>query len=118
MKAWRVHEKGHYSKALTLEDIPPPEPGPGEARIRVGAGTVNFADILLCRGTYQDRPSVPFTPGLETAGVVESVGAGVGLVVGDHVAPWRPCRQADSRSRRSCGRTPRWSFPDGSRSRM
>jgi NADPH2:quinone reductase len=86
MKAWRVHEKGHYSKALGLEDIPPPEPGPGEARIRVGAGTVNFADILLCRGTYQDRPSVPFTPGLETAGVVDAVGPGVSLGIGDHVA--------------------------------
>jgi NADPH2:quinone reductase len=86
MKAWRIYEKGHYSKALALEDIPPPEPGPGEARIRVRAGTVNFADILLCQGAYQDRPPVPFTPGLETSGIVEAVGAGVGVAVGDHVA--------------------------------
>ena len=86
MKAWRVYEKGHYSKALTLEETAAPEPGPGEARIRVRAGTVNFADILLCQGVYQDRPPLPFTPGLETAGIVEAVGPGVGLVVGDHVA--------------------------------
>jgi NADPH2:quinone reductase len=86
MKAWRVHRKGHYAKALSLEEVAPPEPGPGEARIRVRAGTVNFADILLCQGTYQDRPPVPFTPGLETSGVVEDVGPGVGLAVGEHVA--------------------------------
>jgi len=86
MKAWRIREKGPYAKALTLEDIPAPEPGPGEARIRVRAGTVNFADILLCDGTYQDRPPVPFTPGLETSGIVEAVGPGVDLAPGDHVA--------------------------------
>jgi NADPH2:quinone reductase len=86
MRAWRVHEKGHYAQALALEDIPSPEPGPGEARIHVRAGTVNFADILLCQGSYQDRPPVPFTPGLETSGVVEAVGPGVDLLVGDHVA--------------------------------
>ncbi len=86
MKAWRVYEKGHYSKALTLEDAPSPEPAPGEARIRVRASTVNFADILLCKGTYQDRPPVPFTPGLETSGIVEAVGPGVDLAVGEHVA--------------------------------
>lgn len=86
MKAWRIHEKGHHTKALALEDIPPPEPAAGEARIRVRAGTVNFADILLCQGIYQDRPPVPFTPGLETAGIVEAVGPGVDLAVGEHVA--------------------------------
>lgn len=86
MKAWRVHQKGHYAEALTLEDIPAPEPGPGEARIRVRAGTINFADILLCQGTYQDRPPLPFTPGLETSGIVEAVGPGVDLAPGDHVA--------------------------------
>jgi len=58
MKAWRIHEKGHYTQALALEDIPAPEPGPGEARIRVHAGTVNFADILLCNGSYQDQQGV------------------------------------------------------------
>lgn len=86
MKAWQVAEKGHPSTSLKLVDIPPPEPGPGEALIRVRAGTVNFADILLCQGIYQDRPSVPFTPGLETSGIVEAIGSGVDLEIGQHVA--------------------------------
>ncbi|MFC3229706.1 NADPH:quinone oxidoreductase family protein [Marinibaculum pumilum] len=87
MKGWLVREKGHPSTALALEDgLPSPEPGPGEALVRVRAGTVNFADILLCQGIYQDRPPLPFTPGLETAGVVEAVGPGVTLAIGDHAA--------------------------------
>jgi NADPH2:quinone reductase len=86
MRCWQVAEKGHPSRALKLVEAPVPEPGPGEARIRVGAGTVNFADILLCLGIYQDRPPLPFTPGLETAGVVEAVGPGVDLPIGAYVA--------------------------------
>ncbi|MFV0525294.1 MAG: NADPH:quinone oxidoreductase family protein [Acidimicrobiales bacterium] len=87
MRAWRVEELGHPSVSLRLvEDLPGPEPGPDEVRIRVEAGNVNFADILLCQGVYQDRPEVPFTPGLETSGVVEAVGPGVGLAVGTRVA--------------------------------
>ncbi|MPY92554.1 MAG: zinc-binding dehydrogenase [Acidimicrobiia bacterium] len=85
MKAWRVDELGHPRVSLRLEEVPDPVPGPGEALVRVGAGTVNFADILLCQGIYQDRPSPPFTPGLETCGVVEAVGPGVDLPVGAHV---------------------------------
>lgn len=85
MKAWQVAEKGHPSTALKLNDIAKPEPGAGEALIRVGAGTVNFADILLCQGIYQDRPPLPFTPGLETSGVVEAAGPGVDLPAGAHV---------------------------------
>jgi len=85
VKAWQVKTKGHPSRSLELVDIPPPVPGPGEALIRVHAGTVNFADILLCQGIYQDRPPVPFTPGLETSGVVEAVGPGVDLKPGMHV---------------------------------
>ena len=85
VKAWQVAEKGHPSTALKLVDIPKPEPGPNEALIRVRAGTVNFADILLCQGIYQDRPPLPFVPGLETSGIVEAVGEGVDLPVGAHV---------------------------------
>lgn len=61
MRAWRVETLGHPSASLTLDDIAQPEPGPGEALVRVHAGTVNFADILLCQGIYQDRPPTPFT---------------------------------------------------------
>lgn len=72
--------------SLSLEEVADPVPGPGEVAIRVEAGTVNFADILLCQGIYQDRPGVPFTPGLETCGVVEAVGDGVGLDAGTRIA--------------------------------
>ncbi|MDH3294514.1 MAG: NADPH:quinone oxidoreductase family protein [Acidimicrobiia bacterium] len=87
MRAWRVNELGHPSTSLRLEhDLPLPEPGPGQVRIRVGASNINFADILLCQGVYQDRPGVPFTPGLETAGIVEAAGDGVDLEPGTLIA--------------------------------
>jgi NADPH2:quinone reductase len=54
--------------------------------IAVEAGNVNFADILLCQGIYQDRPGVPFTPGLETSGIVVAAGQGVDLSAGTRVA--------------------------------
>lgn len=86
MRAWRVHELGHPSDSLVLEDIPSPEPPTGQARIRVEATNVNFADILVCQGIYQDRPGVPLTPGTEACGVIQDVGTGVGLAVGTRIA--------------------------------
>ncbi len=86
MRAWRVNELGHPSQSLRLEEVADPVPGPGQVMIGVEAGTINFADILLCQGIYQDRPGVPFTPGLETSGLVEAVGAGVDLAIGARVA--------------------------------
>ena len=87
VRAWRVDELGHPSTSLRLEpDLPRPEPGPGQVRVRVEAGNINFADILLCQGIYQDRPGLPFTPGLETAGIVDTVGEGVDLEPGALIA--------------------------------
>ncbi len=66
-------------------------PGPGEARLRVEAVGLNFADILACLGLYSATPSGPFTPGLECAGVIEALGppgaapARQLLAVGDRV---------------------------------
>ena len=85
-RAWRVDELGHPSVSLRLADVEIPEPAAGQLRVRVEAANVNFADILLCQGIYQDRPGVPFTPGLETAGVVEAAGPGVAIPVGTRVA--------------------------------
>ncbi|MCM0020805.1 MAG: NADPH:quinone oxidoreductase family protein [Tagaea sp.] len=62
---------------LVLGDIPVPEPGPGQVRIRVKAAGVNFADTLMVRGTYQARPPLPFVPGMELAGQIDALGAGV-----------------------------------------
>lgn len=80
-----MHELGHPSVSLRLEDVDLPEPGPGELAIRVEATVVNFADILLCQGIYQDRPGVPMTPGLETCGTVVATGEGTPFAVGTRV---------------------------------
>src|SRR5438477_8258236 len=63
--------------ALTIEDVAPPKPGAGEILIDVKATAVNFADSLLVAGQYQTKPPLPFSPGLETAGVVAACGDGV-----------------------------------------
>jgi len=74
-------------EAVVIEEIADPEPGPGEAVVRVHAAALNFFDTLITRGKYQTRPELPFSPSGEIAGVVESVGPGVGgVAVGDRVA--------------------------------
>jgi NADPH:quinone reductase len=86
MKAWRVHAWGE-PESMALEEIPQPEPGPGQVRIRNHAVSLNFFDILQVQGKYQIKPPFPFTPGAEVAGVVDATGAGVnGVSVGDRVA--------------------------------
>lgn len=86
MRAWQVHELGEPQDVLRLEDVPEPEAGPGMLRLRVDAVALNFPDVLLCRGQYQEKPELPFTPGLEVCGTVldgpragERVLAGPGL---------------------------------------
>jgi NADPH2:quinone reductase len=76
MKAIRYHEVGG-PEVLRLEEVPDPVPGPGEARIRVRAAGVNFADTERRRGLYDARAPLPRILGSEAAGVVESVGPGV-----------------------------------------
>jgi len=86
MRAWRVHQLGEPTDVLRLEDAPSPAPGPGEVRIEVAAASLNFPDVLLCRGEYQVKPALPFTPGSEVAGIVAQVGEGVEeLAPGDRV---------------------------------
>src|SRR3954452_19598270 len=73
-------------ESLVVEDVPSPEPGPGEAVIAVRAASVNFPDVLIIENKYQVKPPLPFSPGSELAGVVARVGAGVTRVKpGDHV---------------------------------
>src|SRR5215211_6144978 len=76
MRAWQVHELGDPQEALKLEEVEDPEPGPGEVVVEVEAAALNFFDILLCRGEYQERPELPFTPGAEVAGRICEVGVG------------------------------------------
>ena len=64
-------------ESLELADVAPPAPGPGEVLIDVRATAVNYADALMVAGRYQTKPDLPFSPGLETAGVVARCGEGV-----------------------------------------
>lgn len=74
MRAMRVHQLG---QPLSLDEVATPEPGPGQVRLRVHACGVNFADLLILRGRYQEKPEPPFAPGLEVCGTVEALGEGV-----------------------------------------
>jgi len=86
MKALRVHRLGEPRDVLTLEDVPTPEPGPNQLLVRVRAAAVNFPDVLLCRGGYQIKPPLPFTPGVELCGEVVELGPGTsGFAVGDRI---------------------------------
>lgn len=62
---------------LVLEDTPAPTPGPGEILFDVKATGVNFADSIMVAGNYQTKPDLPFSPGLEGAGIVAACGEGV-----------------------------------------
>src|SRR5262244_9911 len=62
---------------LTIEDVPAPTPAADEVLIDVRVTSVNYADSLMVAGKYQTRPPFPFSPGLETAGVVARCGSGV-----------------------------------------
>ncbi|MFM7270783.1 MAG: NADPH:quinone oxidoreductase family protein [Actinomycetes bacterium] len=77
IRALRVHELGEPEAVLRTESIEAPEPGRGAVQVEVAAGALNFPDVLICRGGYQVRPPLPFTPGAEVAGRVLAVGEGV-----------------------------------------
>lgn len=73
-------------ETLVLNDIPLPEPGKGQVRVKVHAVGINFPDVLIIQNLYQFKPALPFSPGGEAAGVVDAVGEGVsGIKVGDRV---------------------------------
>jgi NADPH2:quinone reductase len=81
-----VHELGEPEDVMRLDEVPSPEPGPGQVAIDVAAASLNFPDVLLCRGGYQVKPELPFTVGSELAGTIASLGEGVtGFTVGQRV---------------------------------
>lgn len=90
MRAWRVTELGDPREALRLVDLDEPEPGSGEILVEVEAASLNFFDILLCRGEYQERPDLPFTPGAEICGTVARAGEGSGYSGGERVIAMPP----------------------------
>ncbi|MEE2603433.1 MAG: NADPH:quinone oxidoreductase family protein [Pseudomonadota bacterium] len=65
------------ANTLVIDDIPSPEPGKGQVKVRVKAAGLNFPDTLIIEGKYQIKPELPFSPGGEMAGEVLAVGEGV-----------------------------------------
>ena len=86
MRAFQLHSIGQPAH---LTNAPKPSPKPDEICLKIEACGLNFGDLLMINGTYQERPDLPFTLGMEPAGIVESVGADVStLKVGDRVATY------------------------------
>ena len=94
MKAARVHE---FGKPLTIDEVPIPEVGAGEALIKIQASGVCHTDLHAANGDWPVKPKLPLIPGHEGVGFVAAVGAGVTrLKEGDRVGiPWlhTACRQ-------------------------
>jgi NADPH2:quinone reductase len=76
MKAIRVHQFGG-PEVLRLEDVPQPAPAPGLILVRIRAVGVNPVDTYIRAGAYAAKPVLPYTPGVDAAGIVESIGEGV-----------------------------------------
>jgi NADPH2:quinone reductase len=70
-KAWGGPE------TLVVEDVPSPRASAEEVVVDVKAAGVNFPDVLMIQGKYQIKPQLPFTPGVELAGIVKETGSGV-----------------------------------------
>ena len=86
MQAWLCEDPVGVD-ALTWKEVPTPEPGKGEVRIRIEAASLNFPDLLIVQNKYQFKPPLPFVPGSEYAGTVDAVGPEVAsLKVGQRVA--------------------------------
>ena len=86
MKAWRVSELGEPGQVMHLEDVPVPQLQPGQLLVRVLGAAANFPDVLMCRGLYQVKPALPFTPGVELCGEVTALGPDTsGFALGERV---------------------------------
>ncbi|MDW3222841.1 MAG: NADPH:quinone oxidoreductase family protein [Paracoccaceae bacterium] len=86
MRAMQVTELG---QPLSLRDIPTPTAGTGQVVVKVHTCGLNFGDLLIIKGTYQEKPQVPFTLGMELCGTVTEIGEGVSTFkVGQRIAAY------------------------------
>ncbi len=86
MRAWRVHEYGDPTAVLRIDEIPPPEPGPGELLVKVEAIPLNLNDMERVTGkNMMVRPPLPTTPGMEVMGTIAAAGDGLEARVGERV---------------------------------
>ena len=77
MRAWRTHRYGRPTEVLQRDEVPIPEPGAGELRVRVQAIPFNLNDLeRITGGNMMVRPELPYSPGMEVMGVVDACGAG------------------------------------------
>jgi NADPH2:quinone reductase len=84
MRAMRIYQLG---AGLVPDEVPMPQAGPGQVLLKVHACGVNFADTLIVKGRYQEKPPLPFAPGMEVCGTVEALGEGAtGPAPGTRVA--------------------------------
>jgi NADPH:quinone reductase len=93
-QAIRIHANGG-PEVMNWEDVPTPEPGPGEALVRHEAVGLNYIDVYFRTGLY--KAPLPSTPGMEAAGVVVAVGSGVTEVKPGDPRQW-PARRRRHRS--------------------
>src|SRR3954447_22149903 len=77
MTAWEVGDLGDPADVLRQVEVPVPQPGPGQVLVEVYSTALTFPDVLLARGHYQERPKLPFVPGVEFSGIVVAAGTGV-----------------------------------------
>jgi NADPH2:quinone reductase len=78
-----------YDQPLTLQTLEMPMPAAGEVLVKVETCGLNFGDTLLIKGTYQEKPALPFTLGMELSGVITALGEDVdGLAVGQRIAAY------------------------------
>jgi NADPH:quinone reductase-like Zn-dependent oxidoreductase len=88
MRALRFEAFGEPVQVLSLQDVPDPQPGPGEVRLRMSLRPINPSDLLQVKGVYGRRPDLPATAGLEGLGTVDALGAGVeGFELGQRAVP-------------------------------
>lgn len=85
MPLYRALTVTDFATPPSLTELSLPEPGPGEVALDIAACGLNFADLLLCEGKYQETPPLPFVPGLELAGTITAAGPGTTLAPGTRV---------------------------------
>ena len=86
MRAWRTHAYGQPTEALKLDEVPVPEPGDGELRVKVQAIPFNLNDLeRIMGGNMMVQPELPYSPGMEVMGIVDASGAGLEHWIGKRV---------------------------------
>jgi NADPH:quinone reductase-like Zn-dependent oxidoreductase len=86
MRAVRFARFGEPTEVVSIEELPQPQPAPGEVLVRLRARPINPSDLFALRGSYGALPPLPATPGMEGAGTIAALGEGVAtLQVGQPV---------------------------------